>query len=175
MILSTFPFLGDKNCQQRDPTQATTTVTKANKKKYTVFAAVMLSGVGLTVGFSVAHYNTSSSGGDGSVNGDGGVSIQASVDTVPDIVDDDDFVGGSSSRDLPSGSDNTSLPATGTWGGKSFQSGDTHFEKPATEIFIPKKNVGPNPSTPMIVVPGKNVSPRITQVTPRVSFTLDIF
>ena len=100
-----------------DPTQTTTTTTK--KKKYTVSAAtaVILTGVGLT-GFSVAHY-TSSRGGRGD-NGDGrGGGIRASVDTVEGLLV-------LSSVDLRN--DALCIPATGTWGGKSFQSGDTHFE-----------------------------------------------
>ena len=95
-----------------DPTQATTTKT-TKRKKYIVLVAI-LSSAGLS-SFAVAQY-TSYSGDNG-----GGVGIRASVDTVEGLLL-------SSSVDLRSGSDNTCIPATGTWGGKSFQSGETPFE-----------------------------------------------
>jgi len=82
-----------------------------------------LSSVGLS-GFAVAQYNTSSSGGRGdNVGGGSGGGIRAStVDTVEGLLL-------SSSVDLrSSGCDNTCIPATGTWGGKSIQSGDSPFE-----------------------------------------------
>ena len=47
-----------------NPTQAITTITTTNKKKYTVLASI-LSGAGLNA-FSVFHY-TSSSGGHGDI------------------------------------------------------------------------------------------------------------
>jgi len=115
------PFSVTKSVSTKgDPTQATTTTTK--KKKYTVLAVVILSSVGLS-GFAVAQYNTSSSGGRGdNVGGGSGGGIRAStVDTVEGLLL-------SSSVDLRSGCDSTCIPATGTWGGKSIQSGDSPFE-----------------------------------------------
>ena len=75
---------------------------------------------GLTA-FPVAHYTFSSSGlGDN--RGRGGGDNRASVNTVEGLLL-------SSSVDLRSASDNTCVPATGTWGGKSFNgNGDTPFE-----------------------------------------------
>ena len=96
-----------------DPTQATTTKT-TKRKKYIVLVAI-LSSAGLS-SFAVAQY-TSYSGDNG-----GGVGIRASVDTVEGLLL-------SSSVDLRSGSDNTCIPATGTWGGKSFRGkGESPYE-----------------------------------------------
>jgi len=120
------PFSVTKSVSAKgDPTQATTTT---KKKKYAVLAAVILSSVGLS-GFAVAQYNTSSSGGwgdnvgggSGGIGGSGGGIRASTVDTVEGLLL-------SSSVDLRSGCDSTCIPATGTWGGKSIQSGDSPFE-----------------------------------------------
>ena len=108
----------------KDPTQGTTTTTK--ERKYTVLAVAILSlsTVGLT-GLSVAHYISSGRGrGDNRVRGGvGGGGIRASVDTV------DGLLLLTSSVDLRSDSDGKCNPASGTWGGKSFQrAGDTPYE-----------------------------------------------
>jgi len=82
-----------------------------------------VSGVGLT-GISVAHYTSSSGdigGGDNGDNGGGGGGIRASVDTVDGLL-----LLSSSSVDLRG--DCTCIPATGAWGGKSFQSGESPYE-----------------------------------------------
>ena len=103
----------------QDPTQATATATATattKKKKYTVLAAaaVMLS----ATGFAVTQYHPSSSGDNGRGGG-----IRASVDTV------DGLLLLTSSVDLRSDSDGKCNPASGTWGGKSFQrAGDTPYE-----------------------------------------------
>jgi len=112
------PFSVTKSAT-KDPTQGTATPTKTKKKKYTVLAAI-LSCVGLT-GFSIAQY-TSSSGG----RGDNGGGIRASVDTVDGLLSLSLSL--SSDNDGCSGRDNTCIPATGTWGGKSFRKGGTPFE-----------------------------------------------
>merc|ERR1712238_93671 len=95
--------------------------TTKKKKKCTVLAAgAILS----ATGFAVAQYNTSYSGDNG--DGGRGGGIRASVDTVNTV----DGLLLSSSVDLRSGwsGDETCIPATGTWGGKSIQSGDSPFE-----------------------------------------------
>jgi len=114
------PFSVTKSAT-KDPTQGTGTTTTTKKKKYTVLAAAILSlsSVGLT-GFSVARY-TSSSGGRGDNGGGGGGGIRASVDTVDGLL-----LLSSSSVDLRG--DCTCIPATGTWDGKSFQSGESPYE-----------------------------------------------
>merc|ERR1712238_260055 len=96
----------------------TATATTTKKQKYTVIAAI-LSGAGLTA-ITVAQY-ASSSGRRGD-NG-GGHGIRASVDTVNTV----EGLLVLSSVDLRSGwsGDNTCIPATGIWGGKSIQSGES--------------------------------------------------
>merc|ERR1712238_323085 len=101
----------------------TATATTTKKQKYTVIAAI-LSGAGLTA-FTVAQYASSSGrrGDNGGGGRGGGHGIRASVDTVNTV----EGLLVLSSVDLRSGwsGDNTCIPATGIWGGKSIQSGES--------------------------------------------------
>jgi len=129
----------------QDTTQDTTTTTK--KKKYNIVRAVILSGVGLA-GFSVAtvaRYSSSSGGSDSGFGGGSG--IRASVDGT------DTLLSPVPAYVNPYAGHYACVPATGTWSGTSFNSGDgttpfqTCFKYPTgeecwTNSFKPFVNAG---------------------------------